>query len=1030
MEPIGTVSGLASGIDFRALVDAIIQAESQPALRLTDRKTELERRTTAWGDIELRVRSAFDRSSELADPDFFKKFTTNILGSDTPVSVTAGSDAVPGSFDVEVLQLADRQKLSSSVYQDRTQALGLAGEFVVGGRAVQIAATDSLDDIAQSINAASTSSSNGVSASVVGASSGGYRIVVTADRAGAAGFSIADGSDGLARALGFVDTTTSIKHQTSDGATSDGFQSSAVSVGALLGLSNAPAAASVTLGAINVTIDLANDSLEDIADAVNAAAAGAGSLISAQVVTEQDASGSTVRKLDIGGTTAFTDANGILETLGVLEAGRSAVQQQVGGNVFTDGDATTIATGSTRLRDLWVAGSDADVNTGDTLTITGTHGDGTTFTKTVAIGGSDRLNDLLAELNSASDGFGVGGRTATASIVDGRVVVTDDTGGTSRLDLEIISHNEGGGALDFGAFDVTTAGRDREISSGRDAELLVDGAFYTRSSNSVTDVVEGVTIDLESVSTGGAVTVQVDRDVDAVVAGIEAFVQAFNAVSEFVLSQFNGAGAEEGEADRPLSGDLVVRQIRNSMRNALESAISSNAGSFSRLSELGIEANRDGLYDIDSSALRAAVESDPQGVERIFAAYGAGSVGTVDFLAAGSDVPAGTYDVFVSTVATQASALGTGFAGSYVDDGTPDTMTVTESSTGSNYQVALTNGMTLQQIVDALNSEFADPTVRELQAANALSSDAVGSAATDATLLQDLFDGVGTNLGVANGDRFTISGTRDDGSSFFREWTVSDVSTQSLGALRSEISAAIGTDVAIDLSNGVLTARALADGPGSFTLGVTSDNAGGGTFSLGGMNVMEPGRGSARMTASDVGGQLQLSHDDYGSAEGFSIAYAAGGTDGSASLGVAAGAYAGVDVQGTIGGDPATGIGQTLTVDAGSDLEGLAIQYSDTVLGSVGNVTYSRGIASIMESLTDGYLDGSATSIQGIVERIDTQVRGIDGRIERLEQRLAYREEALIRRFTRLEEALAQAQSEMAWMEQQLGSLTRSTNSS
>ena len=72
------------------------------------------------------------------------------------------------------------------------------------------------------------------------------------------------------------------------------------------------------------------------------------------------------------------------------------------------------------------------------------------------------LDDVLAALNGAS-GFD-GARDGLAGRTD-RLVVTDAAGGASQLALSIVAHNEGGGTLDFGDFDLTTFGpqaRDRE----------------------------------------------------------------------------------------------------------------------------------------------------------------------------------------------------------------------------------------------------------------------------------------------------------------------------------------------------------------------------------------------------------------------------------------------------------------------------------------------------------------------------------------------------------------------------------------
>ena len=227
----------------------------------------------------------------------------------------------------------------------------------------------------------------------------------------------------------------------------------------------------------------------------------------------------------------------------------------------------------------------------------------------------------------------------------------------------------------------------------------------------------------------------------------------------------------------------------------------------------------------------------------------------------------------------------------------------------------------------------------------------------------------------------------------------------------------------LEITNGVLSATAVAEGRKAFTLAVSSDNAGGGTFNLGSFTASEEGRGKAAITASDASSELKLDHDDYGVGKGFTIAYTAGGTDGSASLGLSAATYKGIDVAGTIGGQGATGAGRTLTGDADTSAEGLLIKYTGTATGSVGSMTFSRGVASAMELVSNVLLDTDAGSIQGIVDALDTQKQGIDNRIEAFEDRLDLRAESLIKRFTALEVAMAKAQQEMGWLQAQLGAL-------
>ncbi|MFQ5537731.1 MAG: flagellar filament capping protein FliD [Gemmatimonadota bacterium] len=1034
MDPIATFQGLATGINFRDLVDQIIQAESRPTQILEERVSEIDRKTTAWGDFESRVQTLFDRSQDLSDGKLFRTFSTSVTGmtgnNAAPLSASASTTAQPGSFSLQVLQLATREKVGSDVFTTRDTAVGAAGEFLIGGVSVTLSSTDTLDDIAVAVNQANTGSSpSGVAAQVVGSDATGYRLILTADDTGAEGISLADGSGGALSTLGFLDGTTSIKNQTSDGAKSDGLLSSSTAVASLLGLSSAPASSAVTIGGFSVTIDLSTDSLDDIAAAINSAATGAGSSVTAAVVSETDSDGATIKRLDISGTTSFTDANNILQTLGVLEGGRAAVAQQVQGAAFTDGDSTTVATGSTLLTDLWNGGASEGVQVGDSMSLQGTRGDGTTFTKTFTVAASSTYQDLVDALNSATDAFGAGTRTATASIsASGALQVTDGTAGDSRLDLVIVANNEGGGTLDFGTFTTVNEGRDREITAGVDAQVELDGAFFSRSSNVISDLVTGVTMTLSEASSD-VVTVDVARDADAIVDGITAFVKAYNAVSEFVNSQFTGSGSEEGSLKRPLSGDGTIREMRSQLRAALETAISSTVTDVKRLSELGITLNREGTFDIDEGELRTALSDNALSVERYFSLYATGSVASLEYISSTDETGSGSYEVSVTTKAAQASVTGSGFGGTYVDDGTGDTLTITDADTQSEYSVTLTNGMTLAQIVDALNTEFGTAKARKLEAANTLYSDAVGTAASESTTLQSLYDATGTNLGVADGDVITISGSRKDGTTFFEEWTVTDAATQTLGDLRAQITDAVGSEVVMSFASGVLTATAVEAGRSTVSLSVSSDNAGGGTFSFGGISATEKGRGTVGITASDSGGELKLAHDDYGSAAGFDVAFTAGGTDGSSSLGLAAGSYRGTDIAGTIGGQSATGAGRTLTGDTGTSAEGLVVRYTGSGTGSVGTLTYSRGIASLMELAADVLLDAASGTIQGVTDRLDTQKQGIEDRIAEFEDRLDRRRDQLIRKFSALEEAMAKAQQQAAWIQSQLGALVAPSTS-
>jgi len=1009
-------SGLASGIQWRDLVDQIVALERQPITKLQTRISNAQLRVAAWTSFSSKVQDLDDAASALnANALLANKVSTS--GASVLSSASASADATPGTHSVRVHSLATAESLSSSVFTSRTAALSVAGELRINGTRVEILSTDSLNTIASKINTANASGGTGVTASIVTTGSTAHRLVLSSTATGATGIDLVDGAAGALRDLGFLDATVAIKQPTSNGAKSDLFDDSTTTLADLLGFTSPPPMGDVTIGGVDVTLDLSTMSLDDVADAINAAAVAAGRGVTATAVS--DGAG---KRLEIHGATQYSDDNHVLEALGVLEGGRSAVAQQVNSDAMESASGVP-ATAGTLLTGLWTGGAAAGVQAGDTFSITGTRGDGTTFSFNYTVGASDTLQDLVDRLNDAGDAFGAGSRTATAFIdADGSIGVTDGTGGSSRLALGIVANNEAGGTLDFGTFGITESGHDRVITAGQDAQIELDGSFITSSSNTVTDVVPGLTLNLSAADSSSTATVTVARDTDAAIAAVKKLVDAYNTLTDFVNTQLTPPA--DGATAAPLYGDSVLRGMRTTLRSALAGTLDTSVtGGLARLGDIGIEIDRTGHYTLDSSDLRTALLNGAEGVRRLFGVYGAASGSGLSYVDSSDSTTAGTWAVEITQAADYAAITGTGFSGTYVDDGTADVIEIRDTGTNRTYSVSLSNGMTLSDIVDAINAEFDTPLEHTIAAGNALASDAGGTPATDSTLWSDV-NISGGSAGVVAGDAITIAGTKTDGSSFLTTLVVSDGGT--LAELRSAVQNAIGTDVDVSWQGGVLTATSKEAGSKTFTLSVTSDNAGGGSFDLGGVSMTQHGRAAAAITASDDGGQLRIAHDNAGSTAGFEISFTAGGADGTASLGVGAAMYVGQDVIGTIGGFAATGSGTILTGAAGTAVAGLIVGYDGSALGSIGSITFSRGLASRLAVAADRLTGTEAGSIQSLIDRINGSTSSLEDRIENFEARVERRQQALIKRFTAMEEAMATAQSQSAWLEAQIGQFQRS----
>jgi flagellar hook-associated protein 2 len=599
------VSGLASGVQWRDLVDQLYAADKARSVTpIETRISDAEKRKAAWKEMTSLVTKLQDAGNALKLGTAFTRFAStasaSALTSRTLVSSTATAAAKPGSYKVEVVDLARTEKLSGSVVSSSAIALGLTGSFSVAGRSVTLAATDTLDGVRDKINALNTGgSATKVSASILSSASGQKRLVLSADAAGSAGTGLADGSEGVLRDLGFMDSR------------SRAVPSSVLAVAAALGVTSPPPS-SIRINGKSISVDLSVDSLSTIVSKIRAAGG------QAEVQTET-VGGVPSHRISAGGnvtTTADANSADTLAALGFAAGGQSAVQHVLAsGNAFQEAGGGA-ASGNTRLIDLYSSSSSLGVNVGDTLTFSGQRGDGSAVTTSFVVGGADTLDTLVAKLNDASTGFGGGARAAQASIdADGRLRLNDAVGGDSRLRLAMTLSPAAGGAPQvlLGSFDAETVGRSRAMVKGSDAQVRVDGVLITRGSNTISDALEGVTLNLLQSEPGSEIDLTVTRDMEVAVKGVKDFASAYNDLVSFAAGQqLRG---------QPLQSNTTLRRVMSSFTQALRTEVPA-AGAYSRGALAGFTLSRTGMVDVNDTKLRDALGDDLTGMRALFGSAG------------------------------------------------------------------------------------------------------------------------------------------------------------------------------------------------------------------------------------------------------------------------------------------------------------------------------------------------------------------------------------------------------------------------
>ncbi len=303
--------------------------------------------------------------------------------------------------------------------------------------------------------------------------------------------------------------------------------------------------------------------------------------------------------------TTFQTAQNDLKSLGDFEVYKAESSDETG---FTATATSSAAPGfsSIQVIDLAdyhkmgsVAIADFDTTTlgggDDQMTFTV---DGESFSITA---GGLTLSQIRAAINDASDNTGV---TAT--------IVSENTG-SHRL---VLSSTETGNDNAIGLATTGSVGSALGLTDindplDLDSEVLVDGLYtITRSSNTISDAISGITLELEGVTTA-SVELNVSRDVEAVTESMQAFVDSYNELNT-VIDDLSGEGND-------LEADNTLRSIESQIRTLFNTPPTGLTGIYTSLSQVGVSFQRDGTLSLDSTTLETAINTEFSDIAELFA---------------------------------------------------------------------------------------------------------------------------------------------------------------------------------------------------------------------------------------------------------------------------------------------------------------------------------------------------------------------------------------------------------------------------
>lgn len=278
----------------------------------------------------------------------------------------------------------------------------------------------------------------------------------------------------------------------------------------------------------------------------------------------------------------------------------------------------------------------------------------------------DASNGSLAGIRDAINAANAGVR---ASIInDGtatgyRLVLSSADSGAANGMKITVSDSDGNSLDDNGlsrlAFDPeASAGNGKNLiqtAAARDAQLLIDGIAITRPSNTVSDAIPGVTLNLARTNAGLPATLEISRNAEAVAESVQSFVDAYNDASRTLreLTAYDDASKQAAV----LQGDSTMRMLQTQLRSMLNTPIPST-GSLTTLSQIGVSFQKDGTLAVDAAKLQTAITEHFDDIGSLFAASARSTDSLVAYYASSPKTQAGTYAVDITQLATRGETLG------------------------------------------------------------------------------------------------------------------------------------------------------------------------------------------------------------------------------------------------------------------------------------------------------------------------------------------------------------------------------------
>ena len=428
----------------------------------------------------------------------------------------------------------------------------------------------------------------------------------------------------------------------------------------------------------------------------------------------------------------------------------------------------------------------------------------------------DSTHNSLAGIRDAINSANIG---VSATIINDGTgyklsITSKDTGAANSLKITVTNDSVGTNADSSGlsmlAYDPAAAsGSGKNMAqtvAAQDALLNIDGITnISNSSNTITDAIQGVTLNLLNTSaTGVSAALNVTTDTTSIENSVQKFVSSYNDLNKTLgdLTAYDATTQQGGV----LLGDATILSLQRQMRSLLTTNVNGLSGNYKLLSNIGVSFQKDGTLALDSSKFQAAISASPTNVAALFATVGNASDSLTSYVSATGDTKPGNYSVSVTQLATQGYLDGVSTSSLANTNGTFTTPLVID---GTNNTLALMVDGVQTGTISLTQGSYANGTSLAAEIQSKINGDSALVAADSSVTVS--FDATNSKLRITS-DRY------------------GSASNASITSVGSNTAATLGLDIGGNTAVGVDVAGTIngfaAAGSGQYLTGSGNDAAG------------------------------------------------------------------------------------------------------------------------------------------------------------------------------------------------------------